>query len=77
VVTDIVMPSLNGYNLAQMAMLRRPSIKILCMSGYDEVANIMCALGDRLGKLLSKPLRLPEIIRQVSSALAEPPPHDA
>src|SRR5713226_4675799 len=76
-VTDIVMPGLNGYNLAQMATLRRPEIKILYMSGYDEVANIMCALGDRLGKPLSKPIRPPEIIREVSSALTEPPPHDA
>src|SRR5713226_9904091 len=76
-VTDIMMPGLNGYNLAQMAKLRRPSVKILYMSGYHETADVMCKLGDRLGKLLSKPLRPSELVQEVSTALASHRPSPA
>ena len=30
--TDVVMPGLHGFNLARMAILRRPDIRILYMS---------------------------------------------
>src|SRR6266478_514130 len=33
-VTDVIMPGLNGFNLAQMARLRRHSLRVLYLSGY-------------------------------------------
>jgi PAS domain S-box-containing protein len=38
VLTDVVMPNLNGHELAQRLTASRPSMKILFMSGYTERA---------------------------------------
>jgi DNA-binding NtrC family response regulator len=70
--TDVVMPGLHGFNLARMAILRRPEIRILYMSGYTEVDVVTKDSGPRYGKLLEKPLRPDELQREVEEALAQP-----
>ena len=72
--TDVVMPGLHGFNLARMAILRRPEIRILYMSGYTEVDVVTKDSGPRYGKLLEKPLRPDELEREVEEALAQPGP---
>ena len=67
--TDIVMPGLNGFNLARMARLRRRDIKILYMTGFHEQSAAVRDTGERLGKLLSKPLRAADLRREVDAAL--------
>jgi len=70
--TDVVMRGLNGFNLARMAVLRRPSIKVLYYSGFSEF-TIGQDDGPKFGKLLHKPLHPDELRRQVAQALAAPP----
>lgn len=72
--TDVIMPGLHGFNLARMVMLRRPSIRILYMSGYAEGAVVTRDNGPRYGKLLQKPLRAEALKAEVEQALAQPPP---
>jgi CheY-like chemotaxis protein len=67
--TDIVMPGLNGFNLARMARLRRRDIKILYMTGFHEQSAAVRDTGERLGKLLSKPLRAADLRKEVDAAL--------
>src|ERR1700730_13868750 len=55
-ITDIVMPGLNGFNLARMARMRRPNLKIMYLTGYHEQSMAMRDPGERLGKLLTKPI---------------------
>ena len=38
--TDVVMPGLRGYEVAQKVVAGRPEIKILYMSGYAEEALV-------------------------------------
>jgi CheY-like chemotaxis protein len=70
--TDIVMPGLNGFNLARMARMRRRSLKVLYMTGYHETVTAMRDTGERYGKLLSKPILPQELRTEVATALAGP-----
>lgn len=66
--TDIVMAGTDGVQLATQAKLMRPNIKVLFVTGYAQKATERGAM--RLGKVLFKPLRQPEIIREVEEVLA-------
>lgn len=54
-VTDMVMPGLNGQDLAQRVLELRPSIRTLFISGYAEAALIHQGVQDRREMFLQKP----------------------
>jgi two-component system cell cycle response regulator CpdR len=64
--TDIVMPGLNGVELARRAKRLRPDLKVLFITGYAAKA----AEARQLGKLLYKPLRGKEIDAELRSLTA-------
>lgn len=66
--TDIVMPSRNGVELAEQAKRLRPQIRVLFVTGYAQRATEQAAL--RLGRTLFKPVRMPEILREVKALFA-------
>ena len=66
--TDIIMPSMDGVQLAKQARLMRPEIKVLFATGYAQKAMERGAA--RHGKVLFKPLREAEVIREVEAVLA-------
>jgi len=62
-ITDIQMPRMNGYQLAETAMTRWPKLKILLVTGYARENIPESVAGARL-QTLQKPFdidRLPEI----------------
>ena len=65
---DIVMPGMDGVQLAAQAKLIRPGIKVLFATGYAQKANERNAM--RLGRVLFKPVRRAELVREVESLLA-------
>ncbi|MDB5410228.1 MAG: histidine kinase [Rhodospirillales bacterium] len=67
--TDIRMPDLNGFYLAHLAKIRRPSLKILYLSGYHDVEGGRLHVGERYGKLLKKPIMTAELRSEVAKAL--------
>jgi CheY-like chemotaxis protein len=67
--TDIVMPGLNGFNLARMARRHRPSLKILYLTGYIERGVVERDAGDKYGKILVKPIAPDELGKEVGTAL--------
>jgi CheY-like chemotaxis protein len=70
--TDVLMPGLNGFNLARMALMRRPSLKVVFLTGFFEVAQ---ALKDPLAetrKLLRKPILPAELTAAVAEAIGAP-----
>jgi CheY-like chemotaxis protein len=71
-VTDIVMPGLNGFNLARMARTRRRELKVLYLTAFHENAVTMRDAGDKYGKVLSKPIGARELLSEVDAALAAP-----
>jgi signal transduction histidine kinase/CheY-like chemotaxis protein len=68
-VTDIVMPGVNGLLLAEMARDLRPGLAIVFMSGYADLAGITG--GAAIGRLVGKPFRPDELAEQIAAALFE------
>lgn len=69
--TDLVMPGpIDGRRLAIEASNRRPSLKVLYTSGYDENARIHDGRLDADALLLAKPYRKADLARMIRAALA-------
>jgi two-component system cell cycle sensor histidine kinase/response regulator CckA len=65
--TDVVMPSMSGPELAERLVERRPGVGVLFTSGYSGGA-----VGDRgalIADLLEKPFTIEELARKVREAL--------
>jgi CheY-like chemotaxis protein len=75
--TDIIMPGLNGFNLARMARLRRASMRILYLTGFTEQVTALRDTGERYGKLLNKPILPQELRQEIAAALSGAPPAGA
>jgi len=68
--TDIVMPGLDGIEVARQAAAIHPGLRIMFITGFAAVA---LAAGDAapLGaKVLSKPIHLREIVSEVERMMA-------
>ena len=68
--TDVIMPgSMNGRQLADEALKRRPALKTLFTSGYTENAIIHHGRLDTGVLLLAKPYRKSDLARMIRLAL--------
>ena len=73
--TDVIMPGMNGHELAQRISAVRPEIKVLYMSGYTENAIGRNGTLDAGVTLLQKPFTLPTLkakVREVLDATLPP-----
>jgi two-component system, cell cycle sensor histidine kinase and response regulator CckA len=64
-VTDVVMPGMNGKTLAERLQARQPGIKVLYISGYTDSSIAVHGVLDPGTALLSKPYTEEELIREV------------
>ena len=72
--TDIVMPGgIDGYQLAKLALERRPGIKVLLSSGYTGESLPTDKARDLGLKLLAKPYRQAELAKAVRTVLDAAP----
>jgi PAS domain S-box-containing protein len=71
--TDLIMPGMNGSQLAAEIQTRRPSLKVLFTSGYTENAITHNGRLDPGLLLLTKPYRKSEMARMVRVALDRAP----
>jgi two-component system, NtrC family, sensor kinase len=67
--TDVVMPGMNGRKLAEEAKQRRPSLKVLYMTGYSRNAIVHQGRLDPGVELLQKPLSSGQLADTVRKAL--------
>jgi PAS domain S-box-containing protein len=72
-VTDVVMPHMNGPELASRLRPARPQMKVIFMSGYAEDAIVRHGVLDPDVYFLQKPFRPSELSRRVRDALDAPP----
>lgn len=67
--TDVVMPGMNGNELHQRILQLRPDIKVLFMSGYTGDIVARRGLMDEHTHFLQKPFRLANLAQKVRAAL--------
>src|ERR1035437_10262352 len=74
--TDVIMPGMNGRELAQRICEIRPNVKVLYMSGYTENVIGHNGMLDAGVRLLQKPFNLRDLkskVREVLDATPTPP----
>jgi CheY-like chemotaxis protein len=67
--TDVVMPGMNGRKLAEAARARRPGIKVLFMTGYSRNAIVHQGRLDPGVDLIQKPLSSDQLAATVRRIL--------
>jgi signal transduction histidine kinase len=70
--TDVVMPGMSGRQLADSARQRRPGLKVLFTSGYNEDAIVHHGRLDHGVQLLPKPYRRRELAKRIRSIFDAP-----
>ena len=68
--TDIVMPEMDGIELAKRASELHPSMKIMFITGFAAVALQDYAEAPKQSRVLSKPIHLKDLVREVDRMLA-------
>jgi two-component system cell cycle response regulator CpdR len=68
--TDIVMPEMDGIELARRASELDPDIKIMFITGFAAVALNSDSEAPKNAKVLAKPVHLRELVSEVNKMLA-------
>jgi PAS domain S-box-containing protein len=68
-VTDVVMPEMNGRELAETLQDRRPDLKVLFMSGYTDDEVLRRGVGGQDAPFVRKPFTPEDLARRVRSLL--------
>jgi len=68
--TDIVMPEMDGIELARRASELDPDIKIMFITGFAAVALNSDSQAPKNAKVLSKPVHLRDLVNEVQKMLA-------
>jgi CheY-like chemotaxis protein len=72
IITDVVMPGLNGHELIQQLLPARPGIKVLYLSGYAQDAFSTPPAAEAQKTFLQKPFTLQSLARKVREILGPP-----
>ncbi len=67
--SDIIMPGMDGIELSQKASALHPSLKVMFITGFAAVARGQHPAADEGPRVLSKPFHLKELVEQVESLL--------
>jgi DNA-binding NtrC family response regulator len=70
VITDLVMPQLNGLNLINAIRLKRPGMPVILMSGYP-AKDAGKAIIDQTAAYLQKPINPTSLVMAVERVLSK------
>jgi len=68
--TDIVMPGMDGIEVARQAAAKQPGLRIMFITGFAAVALAATDSAPPGAKVLSKPIHLREIVAEVERMMA-------
>jgi YesN/AraC family two-component response regulator len=68
-VTDVIMPGMDGCGLAQIVYERWPHIRVLFVSGYSDNAIKLHGILGADAQILSKPFRKADLAMRVRASL--------
>ena len=66
---DVVMPGLDGIELARRAAKEQPGIKVMFITGFAAVALRARSESNRGARVLSKPFHLKDLVEEVEMML--------
>ncbi len=67
--TDIVMPKMDGIELARRASELDPELKIMFITGFAAVVHNSDTAAPKDARVLSKPFHLKDLVREVDRLL--------
>jgi len=70
--TDVVMPEMNGRALADAAVKSAPALKVVFMTGYTRNAIVHNGVLDPGARLVNKPFTVAELGEELDAALSAP-----
>ena len=68
--TDVIMPEINGRILAEEALRRRPDLSVVYMTGYTSNAIVHNGMLDPGTHLVSKPFTVAQLAAELEAILA-------
>lgn len=74
ILSDVVMPGMDGMELSEKSHAMRPDVKIILMSGFTGISFSDMTPNNAKQKktpMLAKPFHLNDLIAQIKGALAE------
>ena len=69
-VSDVVMPDINGAELAKQLLLERPDLRVLFVSGFVPEGNLLPAEPGQVVEYIAKPVTSDRLQRKVAALLA-------
>jgi len=72
VLTDVVMPGINGRELAEQLLVARPGLRVLYMSGYTEDAVLRHGVSAATVNFIQKPMTPNALATKVRAVLDQP-----
>jgi two-component system, NtrC family, response regulator AtoC len=73
VITDMIMPGLNGVQVTQRLRLRDPHLPVFVLTGHADMTTAIEALKAGANEYLTKPVNIDELTTLLTRALAERP----
>jgi two-component system, cell cycle sensor histidine kinase and response regulator CckA len=72
ILTDVIMPLMNGRDLAEWLVVRHPDVKVLFMSGYTD--DTLISHGVAVGELafIHKPFTPTTLLQRIREVLDSP-----
>lgn len=67
--TDIVMPGMDGLELARRALILRPGLPIMYITGFGAVSRTGGSSTPEAGPVLAKPIHLGQLVAEVERVL--------
>ena len=70
--TDVVMPGMNGRELAEALLIERPRTRVLFASGYTDDAVLLHGVRTDEVSFIQKPFTPPALVQRVREVLDSP-----
>ncbi len=70
--TDIGLPGLDGRQLAEEAVRRRPGLRVVFTTGYEDSAAVHTSLRDRGFHLIAKPFAFDSLAAKLREVMRRP-----
>ena len=67
--TDIVMPGMDGIELSERALIARPGLRVMYITGFGTVSRGALPDGAQDAQVLAKPLHLSHLVAEVNKQL--------